>query len=90
MNGSGRRRVHHRQGNEDLALQSYNEGLRHRRKLQYRQNVVVSPGVKLGNNVKVQNNVSIYTGVICEDDVFPRSFNGIHKHNKPPQCSHQA
>ena len=23
-----------------------------------------------GNNVKVQNNVSIYTGVICEDDVF--------------------
>jgi len=34
------------------------------------QNVVVSPKVKLGNNVKVQNNVSIYTGVICEDDVF--------------------
>ena len=34
------------------------------------QNVVVSPGVKLGNNVKVQNNISIYTGVICEDDVF--------------------
>ena len=34
------------------------------------QNVVVSPGVILGNNVKVQNNVSIYTGVICEDDVF--------------------
>jgi UDP-2-acetamido-3-amino-2,3-dideoxy-glucuronate N-acetyltransferase len=34
------------------------------------QNVVVSPGVTLGNNVKVQNNVSIYTGVICEDDVF--------------------
>ena len=34
------------------------------------QNVVVSPGVKLGKNVKVQNNVSIYTGVICEDDVF--------------------
>jgi UDP-2-acetamido-3-amino-2,3-dideoxy-glucuronate N-acetyltransferase len=31
---------------------------------------VVSPGVILGNNVKVQNNVSIYTGVICEDDVF--------------------
>ena len=24
----------------------------------------------LGNNVKIQNNVSIYTGVICEDDVF--------------------
>ena len=34
------------------------------------QNVVVSPGVTLGNNVKVQNNVSIYTGVICDDDVF--------------------
>lgn len=34
------------------------------------QNVVISPGVKLGNNVKVQNNVSLYTGVICEDDVF--------------------
>lgn len=34
------------------------------------QNVVVSPAVILGNNVKVQNNVSIYTGVICEDDVF--------------------
>jgi UDP-2-acetamido-3-amino-2,3-dideoxy-glucuronate N-acetyltransferase len=34
------------------------------------QNVVVSPQVILGQNVKVQNNVSIYTGVICEDDVF--------------------
>lgn len=34
------------------------------------QNVVVLPSVKLGNGVKVQNNVSIYTGVICEDDVF--------------------
>ena len=34
------------------------------------QNVVVSPGVILGNNVKIQNNVSLYTGVICEDDVF--------------------
>ena len=34
------------------------------------QNVVVSPDVTLGKNVKVQNNVSIYTGVICEDDVF--------------------
>ena len=34
------------------------------------QNVVVSPNVILGNNVKVQNNVSIYTGVVCEDDVF--------------------
>lgn len=34
------------------------------------QNVVVSPRVILGKNVKVQNNISIYTGVICEDDVF--------------------
>jgi UDP-2-acetamido-3-amino-2,3-dideoxy-glucuronate N-acetyltransferase len=34
------------------------------------QNVVVSPEVVLGRNVKVQNNVSIYTGVICEEDVF--------------------
>ena len=34
------------------------------------QNVVVSPNVHLGNNVKIQNNVSVYTGVICEDDVF--------------------
>ena len=34
------------------------------------QNVVISTDVVLGNNVKVQNNVSIYTGVICEDDVF--------------------
>ncbi len=34
------------------------------------QNVVISPNVILGKNVKVQNNVSIYTGVICEDDVF--------------------
>ncbi len=34
------------------------------------QNVVVSPGVVLGRNVKVQNNVSVYTGVVCEDDVF--------------------
>jgi len=34
------------------------------------QNVVISPEVFLGNNVKVQNNVSLYTGVVCEDDVF--------------------
>jgi len=34
------------------------------------QNVVISPEVVLGKNVKVQNNVSIYTGVLCEDDVF--------------------
>jgi UDP-2-acetamido-3-amino-2,3-dideoxy-glucuronate N-acetyltransferase len=34
------------------------------------QNVVVSSDVFLGNNVKIQNNVSVYTGVVCEDDVF--------------------
>jgi UDP-2-acetamido-3-amino-2,3-dideoxy-glucuronate N-acetyltransferase len=34
------------------------------------QNVFIASAVRLGDNVKVQNNVSIYTGVICEDDVF--------------------
>ena len=34
------------------------------------QNVVISPDVTLGRNCKIQNNVSVYTGVICEDDVF--------------------
>ena len=34
------------------------------------QNVVISPEVILGNRVKIQNNVSVYTGVICEDEVF--------------------
>lgn len=34
------------------------------------QNVVISPGVRIGKGVKIQNNVSVYTGVICEDDVF--------------------
>ena len=34
------------------------------------QNVVISPEVILGKNVKIQNNISLYTGVICEDDVF--------------------
>ena len=34
------------------------------------QNVFVASDVILGDNVKVQNNVSIFTGVICEDDVF--------------------
>lgn len=34
------------------------------------QNVVISPDVVVGNRVKIQNNVSVYTGVICEDDVF--------------------
>jgi len=34
------------------------------------QNVFVGDDVVLGNNVKVQNNVSLYSGVVCEDDVF--------------------
>jgi UDP-2-acetamido-3-amino-2,3-dideoxy-glucuronate N-acetyltransferase len=34
------------------------------------QNVVISPDVIIGNNAKIQNNVSVYTGVICEEDVF--------------------
>ncbi len=34
------------------------------------QNVVIAPQVVLGRNVKIQNNVSVYTGVVCEDDVF--------------------
>jgi len=34
------------------------------------QNVFVGSNVVIGNKVKVQNNVSIYTGVICEDEVF--------------------
>lgn len=27
-------------------------------------------GVIIGNRVKIKNNVAVYTGVICEDDVF--------------------
>lgn len=34
------------------------------------QNVFIANKVVIGNNVKIQNNVSLYTGVICEDDVF--------------------
>jgi UDP-2-acetamido-3-amino-2,3-dideoxy-glucuronate N-acetyltransferase len=34
------------------------------------QNVFIAGGVKIGDRVKIQNNVSLYTGVICEDDVF--------------------
>lgn len=34
------------------------------------QNVVISPQVIVGDRVKVQNNVSVYTGVVCEDEVF--------------------
>jgi UDP-2-acetamido-3-amino-2,3-dideoxy-glucuronate N-acetyltransferase len=34
------------------------------------QNVFIAGNVVIGNNVKVQNNVSLYSGVVCEDDVF--------------------
>ena len=34
------------------------------------QNVVISPDVVVGKNCKIQNNVSLYSGVICEEDVF--------------------
>jgi len=34
------------------------------------QNCFIADGAKLGDGCKVQNNVSIYSGVICEDNVF--------------------
>lgn len=34
------------------------------------QNVFIDRSVVIGNRVKIQNNVSVFTGVICEDDVF--------------------
>lgn len=34
------------------------------------QNVFVANDVVVGNRVKIQNNVSLYTGVVCEDEVF--------------------
>lgn len=34
------------------------------------QNVFIANKVIVGNGVKIQNNVSLYTGLICEDDVF--------------------
>ena len=34
------------------------------------QNVFIANDVRIGDNVKVQNNVSLYSGVVCEDDVF--------------------
>jgi len=46
-----------------LAFLTHHAALYHWREL-------ISPEVVLGKNVKVQNNVSIYSGVICEDDVF--------------------
>lgn len=34
------------------------------------QNVFVADDVELKDGVKIQNNVSLYTGVICEENVF--------------------
>lgn len=34
------------------------------------QNVVVQPGVIVGNGCRILNNVTLYSGVICEQDVF--------------------
>lgn len=34
------------------------------------QNVVMMPGSRLGRGCRVQNNVSLYTGVVCDEDVF--------------------
>ena len=34
------------------------------------QNVFIASGVKIGDRTKIQNNVSLYTGVVCEEDVF--------------------
>ena len=53
-----------------MALFSYYVKMYNCQECNVGQNVVISPEVVLGKNVKVQNNVSIYTGVICEDDVF--------------------
>lgn len=33
-------------------------------------NVFIENGVRIGNNVTIKNNIALYTGVICEDDVF--------------------
>lgn len=33
-------------------------------------NVFIESGVEIGNRVKIKNNIAIYSGVICEDDVF--------------------
>ena len=33
-------------------------------------NVYIEDNVNIGNGVKIKNNIAIYSGVICEDDVF--------------------
>ena len=34
------------------------------------ENCFIEGGVTVGNGVKIKNNVALYSGVICEDDVF--------------------
>jgi len=34
------------------------------------ENCFIESGVIVGNNVKIKNNVALYSGAICEDDVF--------------------
>lgn len=34
------------------------------------ENAFVEKGVRIGNKVTIKNNIALYTGVICEDDVF--------------------
>lgn len=34
------------------------------------ENAFIETGVILGNNVKVKNNVALYSGLVCEDNVF--------------------
>jgi len=33
-------------------------------------NVFIEKGVRIGNGVKIKNNIAVYSGVVCEDDVF--------------------
>lgn len=66
------------------------------------ENAFIESGVSLGNNVKVKNNVALYTGVVCEDDVFlgpncvftnvsnPRSFIERKKEFKKTIIRHGA
>ena len=34
------------------------------------EHAFIENGVRLGDRVKVKNNVAVYSGVVCEDDVF--------------------
>lgn len=64
--------------------------------------VFIEKGVKIGKRVKIKNNIAIYTGVVCEDDVFlgpncvftnvinPRSFINRKQEFKPIIVKHGA